>query len=466
MKNRNIELKNQHTQDASNEVGGAQDIFYSPSSSSPLLTIIRGEGIYLWDDQGNKYIDASSGPATCNIGHSNPAVLNAMQAQAQKLTFSFPSTARNLPNIYLAKQLAELAGEGFERALFVSGGSEAVDMAIKFCRQYRYAKGEKSRNKLISCVPSYHGMTVGALAVCGDPIFADVFGSMISMSRKIPAMKRSLRPANQSEEQYALHCAQHLETEILEAGKESVLAFIIEPVGGSSSGANAPPETYFNEIRRICSKYGVFLIYDEVMSGVGRTGEFLASHLWPNARPDITVLAKGLGAGYAHLGAMLAPAALVDELSALTGFNYAHTYNASPLSCAVGSAVLNEVTGNKLVENARVMGLYLRKALIELQRKSTVIGEIRGRGLLLGIELVASKTYQKQFQSQVDPLERFKLLARDEGLLIYGRRSNGGAFGDPILIAPPLNITRDEIDILVQRLEKTVNAFESEQNSN
>lgn len=447
------------------EFGGAQDVFYSWSNDQRPM-IVKGEGIYLWDEQGNKYLDASSGPVTCNIGHSNPNVLRAMQQQAQELTFSFASSSRNLPNIDLAKKLTELAGEGFERALFVSGGSEAVDMAIKFCRQYRYATGEKKRNKLISCLPSYHGMTLGALAVSGDPVFAEVFGEMISMAHKIPAMMSYHRPDNQSEEEYSLQCAKYLEEKIIEVGEDSVLAFIIEPVGGSSSGAIAPPELYFNEIRRICDNYGVFLIYDEVMSGTGRTGEFLTSHLWPDARPDITVLAKGLGAGYAHLGAMLAPAALVDELSELTGFNYAHTYNASPLSCAVGSAVLNEITQNGLLENTRNMGLYLRDKLGELQNKFTIIGDVRGRGLLLAIELVASHSPRKYLPLDIEAIERFKKLAQLEGLLIYGRRSNGGIYGEPLLIAPPLNVTIEELDLIIEGLAKTIGIFEAELRTN
>ncbi|MCF8473950.1 MAG: aminotransferase class III-fold pyridoxal phosphate-dependent enzyme [Emcibacter sp.] len=442
--------------------GGAQDVFYSPLKDQQRLTIVKGKGIYLWDDMGRQYIDASSGPVTCNIGHSNPHVIDAMHKQAQELAFSFPSSARNKPNIDLAKKLTELAGAGFERALFVSGGSEAVDMALKFCRQYRYATGEKRRHKLISCQPSYHGMTIGTLAVSGDPAFEDIFGDMITMAHKIPAMMTYLASSPPDEETYALSCAKKLEEKILELGKDTVLAFIIEPVGGSSSGAIAPPEIYFNEIRRICDQYGVFLIYDEVMSGSGRTGKFLTSHLWPHARPDITVLAKGLGAGYIPLGAMLAPANLVDKLSELTGFNYAHTYNASPLSCAVAIAVLDEIIENKLLDNTNVMGNYLRDKLEELQNKSTIIGDVRGRGLLLALELVACKNPRKQLPLHVNPIDRFKQIGQELGILFYGRRSNKGIYGDPILIAPPLNVTKDDIDQIIDLLSQIIEILETE----
>ena len=444
-----------------NDIGGPQDLFYSPAPH-PRLTITKGEGIYLWDDEGRKYIDASSGPVTCNIGHGNPRVIDAMCQQAKELSFSFPSTARNQPNIQLADQLTKLAGEGFERALFVSGGSEAVDMAIKFCRQYRYATAEKKRTKLISCQPSYHGMTLGALAVLGDPYFEDVFGDMITMSAKIPAMFAHHRPSDVSEDTYALQCARALEDQIIAMGADTVLAFIIEPVGGSSSGAIAPPEAYFNEIRRICDQYGVFLIYDEVMSGIGRTGAYLTSHLWPHARPDISVVGKGLGAGYMPLAAVLAPASLVDHLADLTGFNYAHTYNASPLACAVGCAVLDEITTNKLVANSQTMGSHIRDELEALQQSSRTIGNIRGRGLLIGVELVMDKESLKRFPENMDPASLIKALGQERGILLYGRRSNKGAHGDTILIAPPLNITKDEVDTLMDRLAKTFEAFEND----
>tara|TARA_R110001583_G_scaffold178107_4_gene333866 strand:+ start:821 stop:2218 length:1398 start_codon:yes stop_codon:yes gene_type:complete len=441
-------------------IGGAQDLFYSNSDEFPRPTIIKGEGFFLWDDEGNSYLDASSGPVTCNIGHGNQRVIKAMTDQAEKLCFSFASTARNEPNLLLSKQLTELAGDGFERALFVSGGSLAVDMAIKFCRQYRYAKGESKKHKLISCQPSYHGMTLGCLAVSGDPAFNDVFSDMINISAKIKSLMDYRFSGDINENDYALQCAQELEKKILELGDESVLAFIVEPVGGSSTGAISPPEIYFQEVRRICDKYGVFLIYDEVMSGVGRTGTFLTHHQWSNAQPDIVVVAKGLGAGYTPLGAMLTSASLVDELAELTGFNYAHTYNANPLACAVGSAVLSEITNNSLLENTRFMGDYLKKELNKLQKLSLTIGDVRGKGLLLGIEFVSCKSTKAQIPLNYQATEKFKQFAAKQGLLIYGRRSNNGRYGEYVMIAPPLNINQKEVELLIKRLSLTIFDFE------
>lgn len=442
--------------------GGTQEVFYSTNGICPRPTMVKGQGIYLWDNQGNQFIDASSGPVTCNLGHANRRVLEAINKQSKQLSFSFPSTARNEPNKKLAAQLTSLAGKGFERAMFVSGGSEAVDMAIKFCRQYRFATGDLKRNKLISCQPSYHGMTLGALAVLGDPIYKEIFGEMIAIGEKIPAYLSYRDGQGKKEDEYAIECAAKLEEKIIKMGADTVLAFIIEPVGGSASGAIAPPESYFNEIRRICNQYGVFLIYDEVMSGVGRTGTFLTSHLWPDAKPDISVVAKGLGAGYMPLGAMLAPASLVDHLSELTGFNYAYTYNASPLACAVGSAVLEEITENNLLDHCVELGEYLKQELKKLQSESVIIGDIRGRGLLLGIEIVGCKKTRKPLPLEAEAAEKIRLYGQQNGLMIYGRRSNKGIYGDNILIAPPLNITKNEIILLVQRLRVVFKQFEDE----
>jgi len=442
-------------------VGGAQDLFYSHSNEFPRPTIIKGEGVFLWDDQGNSYLDASSGPITCNIGHRNRNVLNAMTEQAEKLCFSFASTARNEPNILLSKQVTELAGKGFERALFVSGGSLAVDMAIKFCKQYRYAKGETKRHKLISCQPSYHGMTMGCLAVSGDPTFNNIFADMINISTKIDSMMHYRFSSGECEHEYALQCTQNLEDKIRVLGHESVLAFIVEPVGGSSSGAISPPEVYFKEVRRICNKYGIFLIYDEVMSGVGRTGTFLTHHQWSDAQPDIVVLGKGLGAGYTPLGAMLTSAALVDELAELTGFNYAHTYNANPLACAVGSAVLTEIIDNNLLKNTLEIGRFLQEELKKLQKTSYTIGDIRGKGLLLAIELVANKSTKAQIPLNLQATEKFKQFSSKQGLLIYGRRSNQGHYGEYVMIAPPLNINIEEAKLLIKRLHFSIVDFEN-----
>jgi len=447
--------------------GGPQDIFYSQPEVDTKPTFVKGKGIYLWDEKGKKYIDASSGPVTCNLGHANQEILEAINQQGQKLSFSFPSTGRNQPNIELSKQVATMAGEGFERVLFASGGSEAMDMAIKFARQLRHAQGETKRNRLISCQPSYHGMNLSSLAVSGDPIFSEIFSDMITMGEKIPAMMDYKDNHNNGiqrllEDEFVYQSSKLLEEKITQMGSDNVLAFIIEPVGGSSSGALAPPENYFNQIREICNKYGVLLIYDEVMSGSGRTGEFLTSHLWPNARPDISVIAKGLGAGYMPLGAMLTSAKLVDELTSLTGFNYAYTYNASPVACAAGIAVLEQINKQNLLQNCREKSAYLKSQLESMKQNHPSLGDVRGRGLLLGIELVSSQKTRKSLPLELNSVELFKSIAVKNGLLIYGRRSNQGIYGDVVLVAPPINSSQSEVEEIINLLDISFTEFEKQ----
>jgi len=441
---------------------GTQDEFYSRGDDCVRPTIVKGKGVYLFDDSGRKYIDVSSGPVVSNIGHGNERVIDAMSVQARELDFAYPPVTRNIPNAEFSKMLCDLAGPNFERAMFVSGGSEAIDMAIKFCRQHRYATGETQRVKIISCQPSYHGQTIGTLAVSGDTAFSEIFGDMVTFSEKIPAPLSYRADPQLSEEELAEKYARYLEEKIISIGADEVLAFIVEPVGGSSSGANAPSEHYFNRVREICTRHRVFLIYDEVMSGIGRTGKFLASHYFPKAQPDVSVVSKGLGAGYTPLGAMLTSAELVEELAQLTGFNYGHTYNANPISCAVGKAILTEITECKLIENCYEQGVYIREKLMEMAAESLIIGDIRGRGLLLAIEIVADKKTQKSLPIEINAPDSLRRIGMENGLLLYSRRSNGGVYGDNILISPPMNITKLEVDDILLKLKQTIFQYQGE----
>jgi adenosylmethionine-8-amino-7-oxononanoate aminotransferase len=325
-------------------------------------------------------------------------------------------------------------------------------MAIKFLRQYAHAAGEPHRFRVISCMPSYHGATLGVLALNGDVELEPVYGPMVTLSSKIPAPLTYRAP---SAETAARVSAVALESEILRLGAETVLAFIVEPVGGQASGANVPDPLFFREIRRICSKYGVYLIFDEVMSSM-RTGAFLAAHFVADARPDLVVIAKGLGAGYAPLGAVLAPARLVDGLASTTGFNLQHTYNANPISCAAGCAVLDEVLERDLMDRARTLGERLKIRLQGLIDASPLVGDVRGKGLLLAIELVADQREAVPFPATVNVPERLRLAAAGRGLLLYSRRQNNGMFGDWTLIAPALIATEAECDEIVERLHSAL----------
>ncbi len=437
-------------------VGGTQDVFYASDNTVPLPMIERAAGIYLWDVEGNEYIDVSSGPVVSNIGHGNPRVIEAMAAQARKVDYAFSRVARHRANLDYAARLAQLAGPGFERVSLASGGSEAMENAIKFLRQYVVATGRASKRKIISCLPSYHGATLAMLAIGGGSGLDPFLSGMAVTSETVPAPFSYRLPADHSRESYANHCAAALERKIEELGAENVLAFVIEPVGGLSTGCVVPTDDYFRSIREICTRHGVYLVFDEVLCGVGRTGRFLAAHHWPDALPDIVALAKALGAGYAPLGAMLAPAAMVDELAALTGFEFAHSYNASPIACAAGLAVLDELDRQGLVAAAAERGTTLRTALKTLQMRSPIVGDVRGLGLLLAVELVANQETKAPLPLEFMATERIRMHGLRNGLMIYSRRTAGGKFGDWFIVAPPLTITAAESDELVQRLEATL----------
>ncbi|MDX6377055.1 MAG: hypothetical protein QOE98_1358 [Gaiellaceae bacterium] len=426
--------------------GGPQSLFYSTAITEGIPRMVRGEGIYFWDENGKRYTDVASGTFLTNLGQGNERVLRAMYDQGRKLTFSYVRNTRHDANEELTERVARLAGPGFERVHLSSGGSEANEMAIKFLRQYAVATGHPERTRVISLMPSYHGATFGAIAMNGDLDAPALFGPFATFSEKVPA---PLTYRSESPEAAARITAKALSETIERLGGETVLAFVCEPVGGQSSGANVPHPLFFAEVRRICDQHGIRVIYDEIMSAV-RSGKFLAAHFQPDALPDLVVMAKGLGAGYAPLGAVLAPASMVDELAGLTGFNVSHTFNANPICCAAGVAVIDEVVDRDLMGNAERMGAYLRAGLERLKERSPLIGDVRGRGLLNAIELVADRDTMATFGPGVDPGDRLRVHATKHGILLYARRQNGGRFGDWSVIAPPLIVTEAEIDEIVE----------------
>ena len=286
-------------------------LFYQSRNPRPFLDY--GEGIYLFDESGKRYIDGSSGAMVSNIGHSNPRVLAKMQAQMQRATFGYRLHFRTHPSEDLAKKTVSLMPKGLERVFFVSGGSEAVESAVKLARQYALTQGQGARYKVISRFPSYHGCTFGALDLTGYDPLRQPFAPMMAGMPKVAAPATYLDRDNLSEKERGLKYADLLREQILAQGPETVLAFIMEPVGGASTGALVAPDSYYHRVREICDEFGVLLIYDEVMTGAGRTGRFLAAEHW-GITPDIVALSKGFGAGYAPLGAMVAGARLVDPV--------------------------------------------------------------------------------------------------------------------------------------------------------
>ncbi|HJM94403.1 MAG: aminotransferase class III-fold pyridoxal phosphate-dependent enzyme [Alphaproteobacteria bacterium] len=442
--------------------GGPQDLFFAQSDTVPRPTFIRGEGVWLYDDAGRGFMDMSSGPVTANIGHGDKDIAAAMAEQAGRLAFVSARQGRHQANMDLSKRVAELAGPGFERVLFASGGSEAVEFAIKLLRQRALANEQPERYHVITCMPSYHGSTIGALGLSGDPanqLFLNGFGHD---HPKVPAPLSYRLPDNHTVETHALACAQALDEKIQSLGPETVLAFLVEPVGGLASGAVEPPESYLRSVREICDRHGVALVFDEVLCGAGRTGRFLASHHYDGIRPDLTVLAKGLSAGYAPLGAVLAPADMVDRLSERLGFGYTHTYSAHPVSAAAALAVLDRFEREDLAGRAERVGAYLRQKLETLAQRSAIIGDVRGKGLLFGIELVADKTTKATISCTPGPTDTIRRRGLEQGLLIYARRTAGSRYGDWIMATPPLIITEAECDELVEKLATTLAAAEAD----
>lgn len=441
--------------------GGPIQVFLTPHNvSQPPPRISHGEGIYMWDTTGKRYIDVSSGPVANNLGHANPRVLAAMQAQAEKVAFAFPGIFESEANANLADLLTSLAGPGYERAFFVSGGSEATESAIKLCRQYALATQKPEKWKVISREPSYHGGTLGALALTGDKVQHQVFGPMLQRMPKVPAPFTYRLPPNHTAESYARHCAKALEDKILEEGPETILAFIMEPVGGLATGALVAEDVYFKMVRDICTRHGVLLIFDEVMSGAGRTGKFLAADHWPDAKPDIVVLAKGIAAGYTPMGCVLAPNTIVKAVADAGGFMNGFTYFANPLSCAIGHAVLQEMLDLDLITNAALRGAQMKARLTEMAKTNRVIGDVRGRGLLLAVELVRDPESKQQIPLYMQAPALFQKIAMEMGLATYCRRTSGGAYGDWLMITPPLIVTEEQVEEIASGLEIALATFE------
>jgi adenosylmethionine-8-amino-7-oxononanoate aminotransferase len=434
-------------------------LFYQTRRRRPKLA--RAEGVHIWDETGKRYIDGSSGAMVCNIGHSNPAVLAAMRAQMDVATFGYRLHFETEPAERLAARTAALAPEGLDRVFFVSGGSEAVESAIKLARQYALAQGQAQRFKVISRHPSYHGCTLGALALTGYAPMTAPFDPMMRAMPKIPAPRAYLDRLDPDDPATGHHYADMLEARILDEGPQTVLAFIVEPIGGASTGALVPPAGYMTRIRQICDRYGVLLIHDEVMSGGGRTGTFLAGDLWGVA-PDILALSKGFGAGYIPLGAMVARGDIVEAVLDDGGFIHGFTYAGNPLACAAGLAVLDEIDRQGLMANAAARGADLKARLTDLMQRHPLIGDVRGEGLLLAFELVADRATMAPLPVDLAAHDRLVEAAYDAGLILYARRSRGGHAGDHFLVAPPMTVTPDDLDEIMDKLGTALGRFETD----
>jgi adenosylmethionine-8-amino-7-oxononanoate aminotransferase len=427
-------------------------LFYLSSLRRPVVD--RAEGIHVWTQDGRRFIDGSSGPIAVNLGYGNPVVLEAMRRQMEKTTFAYRLHFENEPAEELARTLAERMPGGLDRIFFVSGGSEAVESCIKLARQWAVATGQPGRWKIIGRMPSYHGGTYGSLSVTGDGLLTDSFAEQIRMMPTVPAPTAYRDRDNLSPEERGVRYADMLEEKILAEGPDSVLAFIMEPIGGAATGALVAPDSYYPRIREICDRHGILLIHDEVMSGIGRTGAFLGGDHW-ECRPDIVALSKGIGSGYVPLGALAAPQRIVGPVLKMGGFQHGHTYAGNPLACAAGLAIMGEMDRLDLTANAAAMGEVLLGRLRGLAERFPFIADVRGKGLMTAIEYADRETFAP-LPPEWKIGQRVLDAAYARNLIVYSRRVKGGVQGDYTMVAPPLIVTTGQIEEIVAILGEAI----------
>ena len=434
-------------------------LFYMTRKKLPMIH--SASGIYMYDHTGKQYIDGCSGAIVCNIGYGHPRVAAAVAKQAQETFFAYRLHFENKPGLELARNLVSRSAPHLNRVFYVSGGSEAVETAMKLCRQYYFNLGQGSRSVFISRAPSYHGCTLGALALTTYAPLEIPFRPLIKSYPKIPAPYCYRCAFNLTYPECDLACARHLETVIREQGPQNVAAFITEPIGGASTGALVPPEEYFGIVQDICRRYDIMLILDEVMTAFGRTGKLFGYEHW-QVEADIIALSKGMAAGYFPLGAIVARDTVVQEVVDRSGFGHGFTYAGNPMACAVGLEVFKIITEENLPEKAAETGGVLKAGLKDLAGRHPLIGQVRGRGLLLAIELVRDPQTREPFAAELNVGQRLTDIAYEEGLIIYPRRPIQGLAGDHVLVAPPLILNPAQVDEILARLERALNRLEQE----
>lgn len=426
-------------------------VFPRHTKAKPPIAV-SGEGCYIVDEAGNRYLDVGDAAVSC-LGHSDPDVIAAIKEQVDKIAFAHTGFFSSGPAEELADVLIAHAPEGLERVYFVSGGSEAMEAALKLARQYYLEKGETGRHRVIARRQSYHGNTLGALATGGNLWRREPFAPMmIETSHIAPCYEYRDRQDGESAYDYGQRIANELETEIGRLGAENVMAFVAEPVVGATAGAVPPVEGYFKRIREICDSNGILLILDEVMCGMGRTGTLFACEQ-DGVTADILCTAKGLGAGYQPIGAMLCSGEIYQTIEAGSGFfQHGHTYIGHPTACAASLAVLKKLTGG-LADRVKPMGDFLDAALRDAFGQHPNVGDIRGRGLFRGIEIVEDRETKAPFDPKRGVNKAIKKAAFELGLGCYPMGGTiDGVRGDHVLLAPPFIISEAQVGELTDKL--------------
>ena len=438
----------------------AGHVFHRFTDARPPVAV-RGKGIYLFDDRGRRYVDACGGAAVSCLGHGHPEIVVAVAEQTARLAFIHTGFFTTDPAEELATLIAKQSPDSLDRVWYTGSGSEAIEAALKLARQYHLERGDTDRSRVIARRQSYHGNTLGALAAGGsvwrrvpyEPLLIDV--SVVD-----PCFEYRFAEPGEKPDAYGRRAAQALEEELHRLGPETVIAFVAETVVGATAGAVPPAGDYLKHIRDICDCYGVLLILDEVMCGSGRTGTFLSCEQ-DGVVPDIVTLGKGLGAGYQPIGAVVCTKEVYDAVARGSGaLKHGQTYNAHPVGCAAALAVQRLIARDGLMDRVREAGEQLTVLLTERFGNHPNIGDIRGRGLLLAMELVADRETKASFDPALTMHQRAKAAAFERGLLIYpGGGTIDGRNGDHILLAPPYNVTGDELDMIVELLSQTMDSI-------
>ncbi|MCC5992342.1 MAG: aspartate aminotransferase family protein [Rhodobacteraceae bacterium] len=430
------------------------------SIHTPPRKAVSAQGIRFTDSDGNSYIDACGGAAVSCLGHAHPDVLAAVHAQLDQLAYAHTGFFTTDAAEDLAEMLISDAPEGLSHVYLVSGGSEAVETALKLARQYFTEIGQPQRRHVIARRQSYHGNTLGALAAGGNEWRRAQFKPLLMQAHHIaPCFAYREQRADESDADYAARAAGELEAKILELGPETVAAFVAEPVVGATAGAVPPVGDYFKRIRAICDKYGVLLILDEVMCGMGRTGYMYACEA-DAISPDLLTIAKGLGGGYQPIGATLLSQKIFDAIRDGTGFfQHGHTYMGHPMAAAAGLAVQKVIRRDNLLENVRKMGAVLNDQLQAHFGQHPNVGDIRGRGLFQAIELVSERDSKAPFDPAHKLHARIKAAAMARGLMVYPMGGTiNGVKGDHVLLAPAFIVTEDDLTQITERLSQALNA--------
>jgi adenosylmethionine-8-amino-7-oxononanoate aminotransferase len=414
---------------------------------------VSGQGVWLTDAQGRRYLDASGGAAVSCLGHGHPEVLAAMHGQIDRLAYAHTSFFTTEVAEALADQLVRTAPAGTSHAYFVSGGSEAMEAALKMARQYFVEIGQPQRHRFIARRQSYHGNTLGALAIGGNAWRRAPFAPLLIPATHVsPCYPYREQLPGETPEHYGLRLAEELEQTIVALGPDSVIAFVAETVGGATAGVLVPVPGYFRAVREVCDRHGVLLILDEVMCGMGRTGTLHACEQ-EDVTPDLIAIAKGLGGGYQPIGAVLAQAPIVEAMSAGSGFfQHGHTYLGHPVACAAALAVQQVIERDGLLARVRERGARFEAMLRAAMGGHPHVGDIRGRGLFWGVELVLHRAGKQPFDPALRLHARIKAEAMAEGLMLYPMGGTvDGRYGDHVLLAPPFIVSDAELALIVER---------------